>query len=401
MERVIRFEEKVIDLLEKNNLIQHELENMQTCPITVENFTEKIIRIQRVIDDLSLNDYSNLEVWVESLDKKIETILKKRISELIRTWIKEFRNWDEMRKDAAFINCNTVHEIKLKDQTLYLDPPLEEARAFWSTLLHRQFYILCGLKRIEATQYEILEQYTARDYSGILVDLMEDVVQAYDTLEVVLKQTEDYVNTWLGYQALWDTQASDVYKELGDNIELWQQLLEEIKQNRITFDNSETEIHFGPIVIDYKAVQTKVNHKYDQWHKEILTRFGTKLGETMRSFNTTITAARIQLEKQSLDSASADVTLFITEIQDVKKNLEAWDGEMTKYRTAQRLLERQRFHFPTDWLWIEQLEGDWSSFRQILTKKSQVMEAEIPTLRAKISNEEKIVQDKIKELEET
>jgi len=62
------------------------------------------------------------------------------------------------------------------------------------------------------------------------------------------------VNTWLGYQALWDTQSSDIFKELGSDIEKWQQLLNEIKKGRATFDNSETEISFGAITVDYRAV---------------------------------------------------------------------------------------------------------------------------------------------------
>ena len=401
MEKVIRFEEKVIEVLEKHETIQKEIESLQLCPVTKDNFTEHMSKIQKIIDDLSLNDFSNLEIWVESLDKIIEDVLKKRLAELIKHWLKEFQQWDEAQKDAVYINCNTVHEIKLKDQILFLDPPLEEARAFWTTLFHRQLFTICGQNRIEATQYDVLKQYTKRDYTNLLADIMNDIVQAYKVLDEVLGQCEGYVKTWLGYQALWDTQASDVYNELGENIELWQQLLEEIKQNRITFDNSETEIHFGAVVIDYKAVQAKVNHKYDQWHKDILNKFGSKLGDTMRGFNLSINNARMNLEKQNLESSSSDVTVFVTEIQELKKNLESWDGEMNKYRTAQRLLERQRFHFPTDWLWIDQLEGDWSSFRQILTRKSQTMESEIPVLQAKIKTEEKVLIDKIKEIEES
>jgi dynein heavy chain 1, cytosolic len=401
MDKVIRFEEKVIEVLDRHTHIQNEIESLQLCSVTKENFTEHMNKIQRIIDDLSLNDFSNLELWVEGLDKNIEIVLKTRLGELIKHWIREFQQWDELKKDAVYINCNTVHEVKLKDQTLFLDPPLEEARAFWTTLFHRQLHIICGQSRIEATQYDVLKQYTKRDYTNLLPEIMADVVQAYKILDEVLGHCEEYVKTWLGYQALWDTQASDVYNELGDNIEMWQQLLEEIKQNRITFDNSETEIHFGAIVIDYKAVQSKVNHKYDQWHRDILNKFGTKLGDTMRTFNISINSARMQLEKQSLESSSSDVTVFVTEIQELKKNMEAWDSDMNKYRTGQRLLERQRFHFPADWLWIDQLEGDWSSFRQILTRKSQTMESEIPILQAKIKTEEKVLMDKIKEIEDS
>ena len=39
----------------------------------------------------------------------------------------------------------------------------------------------------------------------------------------------------------------------------------------------ETREQFGPLVVDYSQVQTKINMKYDTWHKEILSRFG-KIG---------------------------------------------------------------------------------------------------------------------------
>ena len=152
-------------------------------------------KIQRIIDDLSLNDFSNLENWVETLDKNIEDVLKARLGELIKHWLKEFQQWDEIKKDATYINCNTVHEIKLKDQTLFLDPPLEEARAFWTTLFHRQLYIICGQNRIEATQYDILKQYTKRDYTNLLSEILGEVVQAYKILDEVLGQCEEYVKT--------------------------------------------------------------------------------------------------------------------------------------------------------------------------------------------------------------
>lgn len=60
----------------------------------------------------------------------------------------------------------------------------------------------------------------------------------------------------------------------------WEKLLVDMKRSRKTFDNSDTQRRFGPIQIDYGTVQSKVNNKYDQWHKAILTKFGTLVGET-------------------------------------------------------------------------------------------------------------------------
>lgn len=100
--------------------------------------------IQHIVDDFSLNDYSNLETWVESLDSRILNVLERRLKELLQQWVNEFNNWDDMQNEAQLISCSTVHEIKVRDQILFLDPPLEEARSFWLLSLHNNIQSICG-----------------------------------------------------------------------------------------------------------------------------------------------------------------------------------------------------------------------------------------------------------------
>ena len=107
-------------------------------------------------------------------------------------------------------------------------------------------------------------------------------------LERHITGAEEYVRTWKSYQALWDIEAQAVFSLLGDNIDKWHQLLNEIRAGRRTFDNSELEKAFGAIYIYYGGVQAKVNNKYDQWHRDILNKFGVTVGENMRSFNLTV-----------------------------------------------------------------------------------------------------------------
>jgi len=89
--------------------------------------------------------------------------------------------------------------------------------------------------------------------------------------------------------------------------------LNEIRAGRATFDTSEDQKYFGPIIIFYGSVKQKVNNKYDTIHREILNRFGSQLGTNLREFKGVLQGARHQLEKLSVD-ASDDVTLFVTEI---------------------------------------------------------------------------------------
>ena len=101
-------------------------------------------------------------------------------------------------------------------------------------------------------------------------------------VENKVQQLTDYVSKWLQFQSLWDLEAEYVFNRLGDSLANWQQLLTEIKRTRSTFDTSETQKSLGVCVIDYEQVQARVNAKYDSWQRDILSRFGVKLGNARR-----------------------------------------------------------------------------------------------------------------------
>lgn len=44
-------------------------------------------RIQKVVDELNLASYSNLDLWVSNLDKTVESILGQRLQEAVTAWI--------------------------------------------------------------------------------------------------------------------------------------------------------------------------------------------------------------------------------------------------------------------------------------------------------------------------
>lgn len=67
------------------------------------------------------------------------------------------------------------------------------------------------------------------------------------------------------------------------------------RRNRKTFDTSETRRDFGPIVIDYTKVQSKVTLKYDSWQKETLAKFGVLLGSEMAQFHGQVSKVRMSI----------------------------------------------------------------------------------------------------------
>jgi dynein heavy chain 1 len=120
-------------------------------------------------------------------------------------------------------------------------------------------------------------------------------------IEIKVQQLKDYVAKWLQFQSLWDLEAEYVFNRLGDSLAHWQQLLTEIKRTRATFDTTETQKEFGVCVVDYEQVQARVNAKYDAWQRDILSRFGVKLGNAMKEMHASILKARNDLEHHSIE----------------------------------------------------------------------------------------------------
>ncbi|KAJ3727228.1 dynein heavy chain, N-terminal region 1-domain-containing protein [Lentinula guzmanii] len=317
----------VIDLYKD---ILRAVDDLATCSYTTEAFSELLGRIQGAIDRLNLEGYANLDHWVAELDKRIETILLQRLGQIILAWSTEFdRTDDDLRRDTVPLRENKrriekrmkeekfmeshmtikpfVHEIRIQNQVIFLDPPIEYARAAWIKQLHDWLGVVCRLRRIQSSRYEIGLQMqgsvsSETTYTSLLTHFPDDTLQRpFALIEAKVQQLREYVAKWLQFQSLWDLEAEYVFNRLGDSLAHWQQLLTEIKKARATFDTSETQKSFGVCAIDYEQVQARVNAKYDAWQRDILSRFGVKLGNEMKEMHASILKARNDLEHQSIE----------------------------------------------------------------------------------------------------
>ena len=186
---------------------------------------------------------------------------------------------------------------------------------------------------------------------------------------------------------------------MGDSLGLWAQLLTEIKQTRSTFDNADSERSFGVCVIDYATVQSKVNAKYDSWQRDILARYGAKLASAMRETHAAVLKARHDLERQSIEgSSTAQAVGFITFVQDLKRLVGRWAPAIDDFVVGQQTLERQRYQFPTDWLYIDKVQGEWSAFNEILKRKNDSIQQQLGGLQMKIVAEDRLLDGRIDEV---
>jgi dynein heavy chain 1, cytosolic len=410
---------KTVSLNSINGTIQKALVELETCPYDAASFRGKLEAIQMAVDQLNLENYVNLPFWVQKMNKRIESTLIVRLQHAITAWIEGFENErpegvneDSRRKrfsDSAEIPDQyaptmrrLVHEISMRNQVIYLDPPLEYARASWFSQLHEWLGVVCNLRKIKASRYEMSIASTG-DFELRFNDLprycAERLSQVYTTIESKLLEIGNYVDKWLQFQSLWDLQSEQVYEILGEQLSRWLQLIQEIRKTRSTFDTTEVSRSFGHITIDYDQVQTKVNAKYDQWQHEILTKFAGRLGTRMREVFADIAKARRDLEVQSLEASSTTQAVqFITMVQTCKRKVKTWAPEVEIFQQGDTTLVRQRYQFPADWLPENQIESEWTALNEILARKAKIVQDQTDALQAKIMAEDKVLADKIVEI---
>ena len=57
-------------------------------------------------------------------------------------------------------------------------------------------------------------------------------------------------------------------------------------------------------------------------------------------------------------------------------------------------MERQRFQFPTSWLYSDNIEGEWGAFSEIIKRKDASIQTQVASLQLKIVTEDKVVENK-------
>ncbi|KAF2261353.1 hypothetical protein CC78DRAFT_619491 [Lojkania enalia] len=406
---------KVSTLVAINAIVERALKDLETCSYNTESFRQHLETIQRSVDQLNLENYSNLTSWVADMNARIEAILLVRLSRAISQWIDVFTNVEEEddRPSSQPTPADTTEErpklsrltleITMRNQVIYLNPPIEYARANWLEQLQQWLAVICTLQKIKASRYEMrleaVDDSSTNQFADLPSRCTDSLMQVYGAVEDKLRDISSYVDEWLQFQSLWDLQSEHVYEILGEDLSRWLQLLQEIRKTRATFDNSEISRSFGYVTVDYEQAQVKVNAKYDQWQQEILVKFASRLGQRMVEVYGELERARKDLEVQTLEASStAQAVSFITTVQQCRRKVLVWEPEVETFRQGQMTLGRQRYQFPSDWLHMQQIDHEWETLNEVLERKLKIANDQADGLRAKIIAEDKVVNQKIADI---
>lgn len=443
----VEFQDQVEELVTWVDTAEKQLSRLDAVdPTAAVDLKQCLDEIQNVIDHVDKRGFSNLEEYIHQVDAQVEAILVGRCQIVITAYTQSLdREYDEAghprtiaaseqqkpddddeeeEKDNSSRSIRAIlatldtpastHEILIRNQVLTAEPSLETSRLHLVRGLHKCISTVVDLPRLRTFTSDVTSVVgksgaAATDdhgrvgvddttYRSVLAQLPTGVLQScLSAIERKMSLASSYVDTWMQYQALWDMDMDVVVSELGSDLARWEQLLVDMKTARATFDNSATRRRFGPIVIEYASVQTKVNNKYDSWHKSILARFGQLLGDALMTLFTTLRSGRENLEKHSFDlSSTSEIVESVTLLQGLSKKAAGWSADIVQYQSLEKLLTRHRYHFPAEWLFTERVLGEWSAFEQIRQRKMSKMSEQSSAIQAKILAEDVQLEQRIK-----
>ncbi|KAJ8521794.1 hypothetical protein ONZ45_g1564 [Pleurotus djamor] len=79
----------------------------------------------------------------------------------------------------------------------------------------------------------------------------------------------------------------------------------------------------------------------------------------------------------SSNSSTAAAVTFITFVQDLKKKTKAWGPMIELCASGEKTLERFRYQFPDDWLYSDQLRGEWTGLQLKIVAEDKIVENKI------------------------
>lgn len=173
---VSMFQDRTDSLLDMYAEVMKVVDSLSTCAYSTQVFEVLLSRVQKAIDTLSLEGYANLDKWVKDLEGEIESTLLARLEKVIEHWCIEFAksaSEDNLASSklasqlsrtmggsraAARLDLHvdpSKHEICIKNQVIYLDPPVEAAKMSWYEQLQDWLGVICHLPRLQSTHHEI------------------------------------------------------------------------------------------------------------------------------------------------------------------------------------------------------------------------------------------------------
>ncbi|ODV98401.1 hypothetical protein PACTADRAFT_20118, partial [Pachysolen tannophilus NRRL Y-2460] len=398
----------------KASLIQL-FEQLAIIKYDFDEFSNLISEVQKIVDEIILKGFTNVGNLVSVINEKLSQILTNKCIKELDLWYNSvnFDNSDDLSDDFDNEKSRFVSYLKfemiVKDQTIMISPMIESAKVSWLLGLQKLVKVILDQKKITSERFDVFqvnavnanskikidETQKLETFSSIIFFIARDIERCLNLVDFKFKKISKYLEDCFKFQSLWELQIEDVVVFLGEDVESWILLLNELKESRDAFDTVETSKSFGYITIDYEHIQFKVTAKYDIWQRQIALKFSEVLNLSMKNFHSAVLNSRKSLEKLDYKDSIQDTISLISNINRIQLNLPYFEARLKLIEQAELLLVKNRFRFGSDWLTSEQVHDDFFSLIEIFDKRSKLIEGKRDSIISKINSESLKIEDSI------
>ncbi|KAK6455692.1 dynein heavy chain, cytosolic [Scheffersomyces xylosifermentans] len=377
-------------LSEFHSFLEEQYYLLRSCKYTVHDIKEIISTIQQEVSksSFSLDDFDKI---FEIVNDDLKGILLEKCENQLKSVIKHLSNHSGDSNASKPLEEFDI-SITFVDQSLALTPSLSSAKEHIFNDISRFISTIESQEKIKADATDLPSIYEGIvEESDSLTKLLSSVLTKIDS---VVKEGELYFNQWLVVQSLWELNLNseeDMAKLLSksSDIATWVSVVKDIIRSSNLFDNGDTNKIVGKLLkFTYGKVSSRVNLKFDAFRNEFVQRFAKSLEDQIFSFKGEMTSAIQSLERKlSFQGDSINMIKDIDNHLEHRAKSEEYSKKVKTIKSAQSLLSSQRFKYPNNWLFVEQLENDISIILALIKQKQLFIEENADLISSKIKGE--------------
>ncbi|BFZ56714.1 dynein heavy chain [Savitreella phatthalungensis] len=302
---------KLSSVFEIIDRVETTLQSMQTTPLLEIN--EQYFRpVYDAVAEVRRQELDNTEAFADAIDSRLCEALTTKLDDSVTTWC--------VHLSTTGASCSP------------LEPGFEKVVSTWWADVNRLVEHVSNLRkaRLNATFSDLTDELAGRIFE--------------QTTLAITKQASlvrEYLTGWIASQGVWDVQLTDIEASLGTgDMQQWLDLLTDVHQYRANIDSTDRSKQFGPLLVIFEQVQSRMMSRYDAIQRDISERLHGLAEERLTDALSAIRRQRLDMERLAINAASP--VAMILAIQACKRDLPIWYSLHETLVQIKRLLARNR-----------------------------------------------------------
>lgn len=330
-----------------------ELSSLSKTSYDSQKFSESIMNIQLIIEELRFLEFADLNSCIFALNKRIEEILVLKVQSILEDMI--------FTKQAI--------SITFEGDVIRFSTSIHEIKMIWIQELEN---ILLSA----TNQYRLKNAGFNMEHSNFitLYNILEECVAVtLRNLEQICESGSYYMIQWKEHEKLWDLEEAALQEAVGSSMDICYHLLDDFLQMRPSLSELKNGSFLHPLLsFQCEDVFSLVCMRFDYWQRYLCNLLVSLYMQNASFFCVEIKKDTDIVEQTTLDVSSLQSVLYLIKtIERINVTRTSRNDELKLLATSQRLLYRLRFKLPSQFVYIDQIENDYNNLTECTRKKEE------------------------------